>query len=300
MIYLMKTVDLNPNPESSQKLYTIAIGIFDGLHKGHREILKRLSSFEPSAVLTFYPHPRKDIKLLLSLSERLKDFKELGINRVFIMTGRDKVLLLPAEQFIHEKLKAIGVERVIVGMDFRLGRGRKTDVHDFTTLCNSTGIDVEVIDMIEKNGVKLSSSDIRKNILDGNLKHAKILAEKHFTLSGIVCRGSGIGQNLGFRTANINARSDQVFPAKGVYRTITKIDDKYYDSLTYAGTNPTMKNNRDYILETYIPNFNQTLYGQKIKIAFLDKIREEKHFSSQKELREAISEDINSSGSGYT
>jgi riboflavin kinase / FMN adenylyltransferase len=290
----MKIFNLNPISDRSTGGLAISIGVFDGIHLGHQKILKKLITFKPCGVMTFYRHPRTGIKLIQTFSERLRSFRETGINKVFVISKRDDLLALSAEEFVIKVIKPLNVGRIIVGTDFMLGHNRDTDVNEFERICALHNISVDKIDIVlEEHKKKLSSTEIRDKILSGEMKEANSMLGRPFYIQGFVVRGSGLGGKIGFSTANINPHPlKQVVPANGVYRTKTTMGHRTFDSMTYVGTNPTLKDGKYYSIETHIPGFTDDLHGKIIKVEFLARTRGEMKFGSVAELVEAIKKDI--------
>ena len=290
----MKLFNLNPTVNKNIEGLAISIGVFDGVHLGHQKILNKLISYKPCGVITFYKHPRSGVKLIQTFCERLRLFKIMGINKAFAVSSRDKLLSLSAEDFVVTILKPMGINRVVVGLDFRLGYNRDTDVNEFEKICARYEIIVDKIDIVlEDHHEKLSSTEIRSEISKGEIKEANALLGRPFSIKGYVVRGAGLGAKIGFSTANINPHpTKQVVPANGVYRTQTMVGQKTYDSMTYIGTNPTLKDGKHYSIETHIPGFNKDLHGKIIEVKFLERTRGEIKFNSATELAEAIKKDI--------
>lgn len=294
MVDTMKVYDLNCLDNPAKDLSTISIGVFDGLHLGHQKILKKLISSGPSGVMTFYKHPRTGIHLIQTFSQRLNSFKNIGVNRVFIVSKRDGILSLSAEQFVKDILVPIKIKKVIVGSDFKLGHNRDTDVDTFKNICSKHNIAVEKVEiLLEGHKNKLSSTDIRNKISAGDIEAANTMLGHLFCIKGFVVKGAGLGAKIGFSTANIIPHpTKQVVPANGVYKTRTTIDKTSYKSMTYVGTNPTLKEGKYYSIETHIPNFSEDLHGKVIEVEFISKIRDEIKFNSVADLVEAIRKDI--------
>ncbi len=288
----MKIYELNK--AETNNLSAISIGVFDGVHLGHQKILNKLISSGPCGVITFYKHPRTGIRLIQTFAQRLNYFRKIGINKVFAVSKRDKILSLSAEQFIRDIIVPMKIKKVIVGSDFRLGHNRDTDVDLFKEICLKYNITVEKIDVVlEGHQHKLSSTEIRDKISIGEIESANSLLGHPFCIKGFVVKGAGLGAKIGFSTANIIPHpTKQVVPANGVYRTQTIIDGRSYKSMTYVGTNPTLKEGKYYSIETHIPGFSEYLHGQVIEVEFISKTRNEIKFNSVNELIDAIKKDI--------
>jgi riboflavin kinase / FMN adenylyltransferase len=282
------------NPINTKNSLTVAIGIFDGIHLGHQVILKELLKSKPSGIITFYKHPRTGVKLIQPFSQRISSLKDWGVNTVFALSKRDNVLEKSTEDFIENIIKPLNINKIIVGKDFRLGHNRDTDVNKFKIICKNQGIELKIIPIVLEDDQKLSSTNIRKHIMSGEIENANELLGHPFKIRGLVVKGAGLGKKIGFSTANlIPHHLKQVVPANGVYKTRTKIDNMVYDSFTYIGTNPTLKDGKSYAIETHIPGFTNNLHGKLIELDFIKKTREEKKFNSTEELIKAIKADTN-------
>ena len=290
----MRTFKLSPLEKKDLESLTVAIGIFDGIHLGHQIILKELTKSKPCGIITFYKHPRTGVKLIQPFSQRISALKDQGINFVFALSKRDRTLEQSTEYFIKHIVLPLKIKKIIVGMDFRLGHNRDTDVNKFETICKKYGLELKKIPvLLEKDNKKLSSTDIRDHIMSGDIESANQLLGHPFKIRGLVVKGAGLGKKIGFSTANIVPHHlKQVVPANGVYKTTTKIEETVYDSFTYIGTNPTLKDGKLYAIETHIPGFSKNLHGKVIELEFIKKIREEKKFASIKKLVRAIESDL--------
>ena len=292
----MKVFNLNPLSTKHSDGLTISIGVFDGIHLGHQKILKKLITSCPCGVLTFYRHPRSGVRLLQPFCERLRFFKKMGINKIFVVSKRDNLFSLSAEQFVIQVIKPLNIKKIVVGTDFRLGHNRGTDVNAFERICIKHNISIDKIDMVlEDHDKKLSSTEIREQVLKGSMEEVCSLLGRPFAIKGFVVKGAGLGAKIGFSTANITPHpTKQVVPANGVYITRTNIKDITHPSITYVGTNPTLKEGKYYSIETHIPGFNDDLHGKVIEVEFLSRTRDEMKFNSVNELIEAIKKDVGS------
>ncbi len=268
----------------------LAIGVFDGLHLGRYNIIEELKKYDISSILSFYPHPRPNTKLILSFSERLRKFKQLGINQVFVITKKDAVFGMNTNDFIKKILiNKLFVKNIIVGEDFRLGKNRDTNSLTFKELCSKEGINVVIIKDLKIDDKKISSTTIREFLEKARMLELKEQLGHHYSISGIVAKGKGLGGKLGFKTANIYPSKKMALPCHGVYKTLTNIDDKEYKSVTFVGGMDRT------VIETHIPNFDSNIYYKRISICFIKKIRDIKKFNSTAELVLAIKEDIKNS-----
>lgn len=289
----MKILELNKSVKTNP--FTATVGIFDGLHKGHKKIFQELKQNSPNVVLTFYKHPR-NIKTLQSIAERLRIFKEFGINKVVVFTNKDKIMGMPTEQFIEDIIKTLNIETIIVGSDSRMGKNRESGTTDLKKICDKNKINLKIIDVVCDHGKKLSSTDIRALVEHGEVPKAVSLLGHSLELQGIVVKGKGNGEKIGFRTANIQISSSRTLPDYGIYVSRTHLDKEIFSSVTFIGTSPTIHENsviiQNPLIETHLINFDKNIYGKKIHIELIEKIRDIKRFPNLVELSNAIAKDI--------
>lgn len=268
----------------------LAIGIFDGFHHGHLSILQKLHN-KPS-VLTFHPHPRENVKLIFDIENRIKILNALGINDVFVYSKADGIYELDLPQFINKILIPKNVKNVFVGADFRLGKNRASSASDFKELAKSFSIEVNIVEPTIFNGIKLSSSNIREELKNGNIfKVNKLLTYKYF-YTGVVQHGTRTAEKLGYKTANLIPPNHLLIPNDGVYKTTCIYDGIEYKAITYIGKSPTLLNNKTSVIETHIFDFNKVIYDESINVIFVDKIRGEMKFKSKDELLAQINHDL--------
>ena len=291
----MKTIYLNKdnlNILKNEEL-DITIGAYDGIHQGHLEVLKALVSGKVSkhtAVLTFLIHPdiylhkRSDDGFIESLKEKEDIFKNMNIDYLIILNN--DILNYTYLEF-NSFLKEINVKRVVVGCDFVYGKGAKGSV---TTL--EEDFLVTTVDLVKDDKGKLSSSDIRKALQDGNIKKVNELLENDFSISGKVLHGEGIGKSLGFKTANLSPNNIYHDLRKGVYEVNVIIDKKSYLGIANFGFNPSLNEVSAPRLEVHIFDYDKDLYDKNIKVVFVSFIRDEMKFQSKEELIEQIKRDI--------
>ena len=276
----------------------IALGLFDGVHVGHREIIKRAANEAkrlslPCAVFTF----KRDKKLkggvrIYSDSDRIKLIGECGADEV-ILASFEELSSLSAEDFVKDILIGeLGCAVAVSGADFRFGRGARGDVAELSALMGAAGLSVITVEDVLFAGVKVSSSDIKNLLLSGDVKGAARLLGKPYFVTENIRHGMGLGKEFGFPTVNTDIGEDAIELPHGVYATEIEIDGRVYPSLTNVGKCPTV-GERVAHRETFILDFDREIYGERVKISFIDRIRAEKKFSSVEELKMQIKLDIN-------
>ncbi len=279
-----------------------AIGIFDGVHKGHQSLIRRMVACArrkkaKSLVITFHPHPvevlhKKRPAYLVSLPHRLKLIEELGVDIVLVIKFTKKFARLKPEEFVKKYLVGcLGVREVFVGDDFRFGENRTGDVDLFTQMGVRYGFKVNHMHPIKKTSDKISSSRLRELIGSGRLKEAVSMLGRNVSILGKVVRGDGRGKTLGYPTANIKFDCD-VLPPHGVYVVGVNLKGRRFRGVANIGCRPSFEGkNSDVKLEVHIFDFKKNIYGCEITIEFLKKIRDEKKFSSMEQLTRQIRHD---------
>jgi riboflavin kinase / FMN adenylyltransferase len=287
----------------SNKGTVVTIGTFDGVHLGHKAILKRLvesarkESLE-SVLLTFFPHPRMvlqkdtDLKLLNTLSEKKELIASLGIDHLIIHPFTLEFSRLTAVEYVRDILvNQLHIKKIIIGYDHRFGRNRTANIVDLKEFGETYGFDVEEISAKELDDVAVSSTKIRNALREGDIDTANNFLGYLYTLHGTVVKGKGIGKNLGFPTANMKIEeSYKLIPKNGVYLTAATVHGKRYNALTSIGTNPTV-GGKEKTIETYLLDFSEDLYNLPLSLKFITWIREEQTFESVEKLKEAILQD---------
>ena len=287
----------------------VTMGNFDGIHLGHQALVLR--SLEEarrrnlaSVVLTFDPHPLKVLaparapRLILTPEDKIELLQDLGIDVVINQRFDASFASLDAEEFVRRfivnRLKA---KKIWVGRDLRFGHGRKGDVEQLVRWGEELGFEVGIVEPILVNGVRVSSSQIRQAIEAGRVDEARSSLGRNHFISGTVVEGNRRGRDLGFPTANIASRTE-VIPGDGIYATLFYIGQEQWLSVSSIGVNPTFGAGPRTI-ESYILNFDRDIYGKKIKLAFVKKIREEKKFADVASLIAQIQEDVRSARADF-
>jgi riboflavin kinase / FMN adenylyltransferase len=281
----------------------VTIGSFDGVHLGHRRLLQSLAEESHKAgvaavVITFYPHPAvvlKNIKAPFYLTdpeEKAILMKQAGVDAVVTIPFDKHLASLSAIDFISLLNEHINIRQIWAGSDFALGRNRQGDIHQLRLIGQDLGFDVHVIPPINNEGLKISSSQIRKLIADGKVRDVKDLLGRWYDVRGKVIHGDGRGHRLGIPTANLETWPERILPHHGVYATLAWIGQKGIPSITNLGYRPTFEGQSPTPrLETNLLDYSADLYGNEIRLEFIDFIRGEKKFPSIHELLGQIEQD---------
>lgn len=280
----------------------LTIGVFDGVHVGHKYLISQLRERAEqedllSGVVTFRQHPREvlsqetPLPFLTSLDQRVELLKNEGIDDVIPLSFTTELAGLSASEFVNLLQERLRMHGMLVGPDFALGRNREGSQDALRNLGQELGFSVTVIAPIKINGEIVSSTAIRNALADGNMKRVHNLLGRFFSLQGRVTTGAGRGAGLGFPTANLDIDSKQALPAEGVYATWAYIENNAYQSMTNIGKRPTFGNN-ERTIEVYLLNYQQDIYGSELRIDIAERLRDEKRFDSVEELKKQIAEDV--------
>ncbi|SHE33507.1 MULTISPECIES: bifunctional riboflavin kinase/FAD synthetase [Caloramator] len=280
---------------------TVALGMFDGVHIAHREIIKRAVldakiNKTKSVVLTFeqdpdeFLYPDKKHKIITENKTKIKLIEELSPDYLILLKTNKELLNLNPEDFINFLINNIGIKKVVCGFDYKFGKKAKGNIDLLRMYANNYGYSLEVVDEIKINGFKVSSSAIREKLEKGLIIEANELLGYEFSIYGAVEKGNQIAREMGYPTANIYV-DDRIALRNGVYATKTVINGKEYSSISNIGIKPTF-NGKQKVLETHLFNTNINLYGKEIMVKFLKFIRDEQKFDSIINLKKRIQEDI--------
>ncbi|MBN8640614.1 MAG: bifunctional riboflavin kinase/FAD synthetase [Flavobacteriales bacterium] len=281
----------------------VTIGTFDGVHIGHQKILKKITQIAneenyESVVLTFFPHPRmvlqqdNSIKLLNTISEKEKLFKNIGIDHLIIHPFDEEFSKLSAEDFVKKILvDQLNIQKIVIGYDHRFGKDRSANLDDLIEFGIKYNFEVEQISAEEINNNAVSSTKIRNSLLDGDIETANSYLGYSYDFTGTVIKGKQLGRTIGFPTANISIEEEyKLLPKNGVYIVQTRIDSTDYFGMMNIGTRPTIDGTTQSI-EVYILDFDKEIYNTKLTVSILKFIREEKKFESFEHLKEQIEKD---------
>lgn len=282
----------------------LAIGNFDGVHLGHRALLERLVATArqhglPPAVMTFEPHPRELFSpeqapaRLTSLREKLSLLEGCGVEEVYLLHFSRKLAGLTAESFIESVLvRGLGVRHLIIGDDFRFGKGRAGDFGMLQAAGQQHGFGVEAMHTIEIDGERVSSSAVRDALGAGELEHAARLLGSPYCISGRVVHGDKIGRRLGFPTANIQLKRKRVALTGVFAATVSGIDKRHLPGAASLGVRPTLGFGLRPVLEVHLFDFDREIYGTHVTVHFLHKLRDEAKFDSLEALTAQIARDV--------
>jgi riboflavin kinase/FMN adenylyltransferase len=288
-------------PSTASDHVALTIGNFDGVHRGHQAMLNRLGEAAedlglPSAVLTFDPHPREFFARdaapprLSTLRSKLQLFANFGVARVYVARFDARLATLTADQFIDDVLvRALGTRWILVGEDFRFGRGRAGDLAALRAAARS--FSVEAMTTVTVEGERVSSSAIRAALAKGELERAAKMLGRPYSISGRVAHGEKLGRNLGFPTANVPLRHKPAL--SGVFAVrVRGLGDAPRSGVASLGVRPTIRADAKPLLEVFVFDFSAAIYGRRIRVEFLHKLRDEERYADLETLKRQIHADV--------
>ena len=282
----------------------VATGFFDGVHLGHRLVIDRLVSAAhergtESLVVTFWPHPRtvlqngaRDLRLLTSLREKKDMLYAMGVDRVEVLNFTKPFSRLSTAEYLKQYLiDRFGADAILLGYDNRIGFNAGT-TDEIAAEAEALGLEVIRTDFIEVSGLTVSSTKIREALAHGKLDMAASMLGYDYSLEGVVVSGNRIGRTIGFPTANMQLYEPlKLVPGNGVYLVRVSVLGKFFHGMCNIGVRPTIGRDSKPIIETNIFDFDEEIYGLDINLTFLEKIRDERRFSSLDDLRCQLSLD---------
>ena len=291
------------NDFRSTKKTILTLGTFDGVHIGHKKILKKViqgtanEKYE-SLVLTFFPHPRmvlqedSGLQLLNTIDEKIDLLAEIGLENLVIHPFDETFSRLTAEDFVKTILvDRFHIQKIIIGHDHRFGRNRTADIDDLIAFGKKYNFEVEQISVQEINEISVSSTKIRNALLEGNMTLANDYLGYAYFLTGTVVKGRQLGRTINFPTANLNIKENyKLIPQNGVYIVESTINQKTVFGMMNIGFNPTVKGQNQSI-EIHYFDFDADLYEQKIRVSILQRIRSEQKFESVDLLKAQLEKD---------
>jgi riboflavin kinase / FMN adenylyltransferase len=288
----MKTVWL---PDATPRPRRLAVGEFDGVHAGHREVIRGADS-----VVTFEPHPRLVVapqsapKLLTTLDQKTDLIAALGVDELIVIPFDGSFAAQSPQAFIdHELVQRLGAIQVSVGENFRFGHRARGDV---ALLRARDAFETRVVELVQGDGEVISSSHIRELIAAGEVGRAVACLGSPFQLRGTVAHGDKRGRTLGFPTANLVPDPALVYPGHGVYacRAAVELEGewRWWPAATNVGVRPTFVTGRGLLVEAFLLGFDGDLYGRELRLVFLSRLRGELRFDSVEELVEQMERDV--------
>lgn len=279
------------------------VGVFDGVHLGHLEIINRLSVIAKgknceSVIITFEPHPRlvlphhADVKLLQTLAEKLHHFELAGVDSVLVIPFDRQFSKITPHAFIKNVLvDRLQVSHVITGYDHFFGQNRQGDIDLLTEMGRRYNFTVDELPMVTIGSNTVSSSSARRALLDGDVSLAATMLGYHYSITGEVVSGNKIGRNIGYPTANLKPGNvHKLIPGQGVYASLVKSNGLIYKGMTNIGYRPTIDAD-NLTIEVNIFNFDKDIYQQEITLSFVERIRNEKKFASLGQLQLQLAND---------
>jgi riboflavin kinase / FMN adenylyltransferase len=281
----------------------LTVGVFDGVHRGHQEIIENLTTGAhangaPAVVLTFDPHPASvlsghEIKCLTLPDERADLLAALGVDVVVTEPFTRELSTVTAYNFMLRLKRQLGFQHLLIGYDFALGKGREGNATRLTEIGLELGYSVKVVSALSDESGVISSTEIRKLIEVGNVTEATRLLGHPYSLHGPVIHGDGRGRTLNVPTANISYSHNKMIPAKGIYACWAYLNNKKYRAAINIGTNPTFTPDKQSPnVEAHLLDFRREIYGEDLKLEFVARLRDELRFDSIDVLVEQIWKDV--------
>ncbi len=281
----------------------LAVGVFDGVHRGHQQILKKLTAgareaHAPAVVLTFWPHPatvlgRGEVKCLTAPDERAELLGSYGVDFVVTHPFDLSVANLSAREFVTRLKQHLGVRHLLMGYDFALGKGREGNAARLAELGRELDYTTDVIEAVSDESGVISSTEIRKLVSLGDVADAAKLLGHPYALHGPVIHGDGRGRKINFPTANLNYPEEKLIPSNGIYVCRARVKGSRYAAAVNIGVRPTFENEaKKPMVEAYLLDFDQDIYGEDVRLEFVARLRDELKFESVDALVEQMQRDV--------
>jgi len=278
----------------------LALGNFDGVHLGHQALFRHAASLATPAALTFEPHPGKVLqpelapKLITTLGRKLELFEAHGLQAAVVVPFTRLYATTSAEAFEASLLDGLGAAHLVVGQDFTYGSRRSGTVDSLRRAAAARSAQVHVVEPVTVEGVVASSSRVREYLLEGRVSAARALLGRAFDLDGVVVRGAGRGRTLGWPTANVETDAE-IRPGSGVYAVRVRLGDQaeapWRGGAANVGSKPTFEG-KDVTVEVHVLDWSADLYGHRVRVEFLERLRPEQRFGSAPELAAQIGRDV--------
>jgi len=287
---------------SPEKDMLLTIGVFDGVHLGHKHLISQLKELArkqgySSGVITFRQHPQEvlspqtKLPFLTDLGQRIKLLKNEGVEAIIPLSFTPELASFSPEKFLSLLKKHLRMGGLVIGPDFALGRNREGNADALRRLGQEMGFSVTVVPPMIIDGEVVSSTAIRSALASGDMKRVRNLFGRPFRLHGRVITGARRGVELGFPTANLDINPQQALPAEGVYVSQAYIDGGKYPAMTNIGQRPTFGGG-ERLVEVYLLDYHGDLYGQELAIDIIERLRDEKKFDTPEQLKKQIAKDV--------
>ena len=295
-------IDQELSEGSSGRDSILTVGVFDGVHLGHRHLIARLIEDAAAAgcrpgIVTFRNHPasvlRADFKprYLTSLAERLSLLRALGADPVVPVTFDLELSKLSARDFVLRLQTYLRMVGLVFGPGFAIGRNREGDAATLVSLGGELGFSVTVADLLEERGQPVRSTAVRRALAEGEISRVAAMLGRNFELRGTVVKGVGRGRTLGFPTANLGVASGMAIPRDGIYATWAHQDGRRLMAATSIGTRPTFEES-ERTVEAFIMDFDEDLYDREIRLEFVRRLRDEEKYETVEALQEQVARDV--------
>lgn len=293
--------DIHNLPQLQKTVLTV--GTFDGVHKGHQKLIQRLNNRATeiggeSLIVTFHPHPRivvqtePDIQLLNTVDEKIDLLTKYGVQNLVIVAFNRNFSNQSPENYINNFLvRNFNPKIIVIGYNHQFGKNRVGNVDLLNTYAESQNYTVEEISKQQVEDLAVSSTKIRQYLNKGEVAKANDLLGHSYTIEGIVVKGQQLGATIGFPTANLQIEEQsKLIPNEGIYAVFVERNQKIKQGMLYIGNRPTL-NGKDRSIEVNIFDFDDNLYGESLKIHFIQKTRADKHFESIEKMTQAMQQD---------
>ncbi len=290
--------------EISLKNSYLTIGVFDGVHRGHRKIIQKLvqdahANHAPAVVLTFSPHPAsvltgKEMRCLTTPAERADLLGAFGVDVVITQRFTADLSTVPAHEYMSRLKAHLGLSHLLIGYDFALGKGREGNAPRLAEIGSELGYIVEVVPALSDESGVISSTEIRKLVSTGSMSEAENLLGYPYSMSGEVIHGAGRGKTINFPTANVDYAKEKAAPPNGIYACWAKLGNEKFMAATNIGLNPTFTPERQIpSLEAYLLDFDRDIYGEVMTLEFVARLRNEIRYTTVEALITQIHDDVN-------
>ena len=288
---------------SPERDTALTIGVFDGVHRGHRHLIDALieearDSGFLAGVVTFRNHPitvlrpGTQVQLLTDVAERTRLLKGLGVDFVAAVEFDHALARLSSRDFLSVLASELRMRKLVVGPDFAMGRNRDGSVETLPAITSEIGSEFKAVDLVTDPTGIVKSTAIRKQIAEGEVSTAANLLGRNFSLTGTVGSGLKRGRELGFPTANLEIDPDLIFPGDGIYATWAHLESGRHMAATSIGLRPTFDDGEDRTIEAFLLDFSDEIYGQTLRLEFVKRLRGEEKYDTVEALMEQIDKDV--------